>query len=243
MMMRSKSEALPVWVSANAWREILARIFENTEAKNNIFPDWLVNPATHRRLKLDVLYPEISVAVRIEGLLGKQRRQRPSLEEEAQERIRLQARADVCRTHGIELIVVNAGDNPKAVFRAIDTALSRAGQRAMDPDQLQKVSQARATAASLARRIKSERDLNLYVDLWLDRHYQIPAPEPADTPASRGQAISFTVGMEVEHAIFGPGVVLAVTPRGDDTLLSVDFVTAGQKTLAASLVADKLTLR
>ena len=46
--------------------------------------------------------------------------------------------------------------------------------------------------------------------------------------------------MEVEHIIFGPGVVLAVAPGDADTFVTVDFVTAGQKTLAASLIGDKL---
>jgi hypothetical protein len=46
--------------------------------------------------------------------------------------------------------------------------------------------------------------------------------------------------MEVEHVTFGPGVILATTPSNGDTLLTVDFVTTGPKTLAASLVADKL---
>ena len=249
ILMSSKNDNLPVWIKANAWREIFARIFERMEVKNSIFPEWLVNPATNRRLKLDLLYPEIGVAVRLEGVEGKQRRQRPSLEEEEQQRVRLQARADVCRTHDIELIVVNVGDPPRSVFRAIDEALSRAGQRvrnaerAKNAEVLEKVSQARAVAANLSRRIKHGRDLNLYADLWQDRLYQIPELDPTETPAPTGQAIVFVEGMEVEHPVFGPGVVLAVTPGGEDTLILVDFVTAGQKTLAASLVADKLIPR
>ena len=58
------------------------------------------------------------VAVRIEGLTGKQGRRRLSLEEEDQERTRLQARAEMCRAHDIELIVIGLGDEPKAAFRA-----------------------------------------------------------------------------------------------------------------------------
>jgi hypothetical protein len=241
--MRSKNDNLPVWLRANAWREIFARIFEKMEVKNSVFPEWLINPATNRRLKLDLLYPEIGVAMRLEGLSGKQRRQRPSLEEEEQQRVRLQARADVCRTHGIELIMVNAGDPPRTVFRAIDEALSRAGQRTKDAEVLQKISQARAATTNLSRRIRQDRDLNLYADLWQDRLYQIPESAPPETPAPTGQAIVFIEGMEVEHTAFGPGVVLTVTPSGEDTLVLVDFVTAGQKTLAASLVGDKLTPR
>jgi hypothetical protein len=231
----------PVWAIANAWREILTRIFENIKTTHNASPEWLVNPATKRRLKLDMLYPDIGVAVRIEGLTGKKRRQRLSLEEEEQEKIRLQAREEMCRAHQIELIVIGLGDEPKTAFRAIDMALSRAGQQTKNADAAQQINQARATAAGISRRIFSERDLNLYADLWQDRQYQVP--EPADTTPSPTKIPSYEVGMEVEHSAFGPGVIVSVTPGDSDTLLSVDFVTAGQKTLAASLVADKLSPR
>ena len=239
--MRPKNDHLPIWAGANAWQEIFARIFENLEIKHNVSPEWLVNPATNRRLKLDMLYPNIGVAVRMEGLQSKQRRQRPSLEEEEQERVRLQARVEVCRAHDIELILVNPADNPKTIFRAIDEALSRAKRQGPPAAVSSQISQARAIAANLARRINSYRDLNLYADLWQYRQYQIP--EPANTPAPTSQPTTFVEGMAVEHTIFGPGVVLSVIPSGNDTLLSVDFVTTGQKTLAASLVADKLAPR
>ena len=231
----------PVWVIANAWREILTRIFADIKTTTNASPEWLLNPVTNRRLKLDMLYPDIGVAVRIEGLTGKQRRQRLSLEEEEQEKIRRQARDEVCRVHNIELIVISLGNEPKAAFRAIDMALSRAGHQAQNAGAARQISQARATAAGLARRIFTERDLNLYADLWQDRQYQVP--EPAAPKATPSEIPAFEVGMEVQHPAFGPGVIVSVTYGDDDTLLSVDFVTAGQKTLAASLVADKLSIQ
>lgn len=231
----------PVWVIANAWREILTRIFDDIKTTTNASPEWLVNPVTNRRLKLDMLYPDLGVAVRIEGLTGKQRRQRLSLEEEEQEKIRRQARDEMCRAHGVELIVLGLGDEPKAAFRAIDAALGRAKQQAKDANAIRQISQARATAADLSRRIFTEQDLNLYADLWQDRQYQVP--EPADTKAAPTEIPAFEVGMEVQHTAFGPGVIVSVTPGDDDTLLSVDFVTAGQKTLSASLVADKLSIQ
>ena len=231
----------PVWVIANAWREILTRIFADIKTTTNASPEWLVNPVTNRRLKLDMLYPDIGVAVRIEGLTGKQRRQRRSLEEEEQEKNRRQARDEVCRVHNIELIVISLGNEPKAAFRAIDAALGRAKQRAKDASAIRQISQSRATAAGLSHRILLERDLNLYADLWQDRQYQVP--EPAAPKAAPSEIPAFEVGMEVEHTAFGPGVIVSVTPGDSDTLLSVDFVTAGQKILAASLVADKLSIQ
>jgi hypothetical protein len=49
--------------------------------------------------------------------------------------------------------------------------------------------------------------------------------------------------MEVEHPRFGPGIILSTTPSDGDILITVDFITAGRKILAASLVGDKLLPR
>lgn len=233
------NDNVPTWLIINGWREIFARIFAEVETKINVSPEWLVNPATRRRLKLDMLYPEMGMAVRFEGAEVKQRRRRPSLEEEAQQRTRDHARVELCRAHEIDLILVDLTvDSPKTIFQEIDMRLSRAGQRVKATDLLPKISQARAIASALARQVQSYGNFKLYADLWEDRQYQMTVPTPAPTPANG--SISFTIGMEVEHITFGPGVVIATTPSGNDTLVTVDFITAGQKTLAASLVADKL---
>ena len=230
---------LSIWQIGNAWREIMARIYENLRVELNVSPEWLVNPATNRRLKLDLLYPEIGVAVRFEGLQGKQRRQRPSLEEEAQQQQRDLARQEVCRAHGIELIVVDVtSDMPKNIFRDIDQSLSRVKERVKDKTLIKKIAQARASAASLAGRIAKLNDLNIYAELWEDRQYRLAEPAPAPPPS--GNLPTLTVGMEGEHINFGPGVVLAIAASNGDTLITVDFVTAGQKTFIASLIADKL---
>lgn len=237
--MTNRSNRMPLWQVTNGWREILARVFDGVETRFNVFPDWLVNPATNRRLKLDLLYPQIGLAVRFEGLQGQERRQRPSLEEEAQQQVRDEARADVCRSHGIELVVIVLADNePKRTFLNLDLALSRAQERAEDELFVFKIRDARATAAGLARRINQLVDLRLYAELWADRQYQVTAPVETTTPAEARP--SFTVGMAVDHVLFGAGVIRAVTPSGDDTLLTVDFESGDQKVLMASLVADKL---
>lgn len=230
---------LPIWQVTNAWREILARIFADFPVELNITPEWLVNPVTNRRLKLDLLYPEIGVAVRFEGQQGKQHRQRPSLEEEEQQQIRDLARLEVCRAHGIELIVVDVtGDTPKANFQNIDLSLSQVKKGIRSKKLADKIGQARATAATLARRIATPGDLKLYADLWQDRQYQLAEPSQPARPA--GDIPAFTVGMAVEHINFGSGVILAISPNNGDVLVTVDFVTAGQKTFMASLVTNKL---
>ena len=237
--MTRRTSSLSNWVITNAWREILTRVFDGLEVNLNVSPEWLVNPATNRRLKLDMLYPQIGLAVRLEGLQGKQRRQRPTLAEEEQKQIRDEARLKVCRAHGIELIIVDVNDdNPKHTFRDIDLSLSRVTERVMDDELVPKISQARTTAASLGHRISNLNDLKLYAELWEDRQYQLS--ESGQQPLPTKSIPFFAVGMEVEHTAFGLGVISDVTPSGDDLLLTVDFVTAGQKTLLASLVAEKL---
>ena len=54
----------------NGWREVLARIFDGFETEFGISPEWLINPETNRRLKLDYLFPDVGVAVRFVGLEG-----------------------------------------------------------------------------------------------------------------------------------------------------------------------------
>ena len=79
------------YLSVNAWREILARVFNDPDLQSNISPDWLINPATRRRLKLDYLCQSIGVAVRFSGLTGKGRRRpgdRELLEEDQRDQIR-----------------------------------------------------------------------------------------------------------------------------------------------------------
>lgn len=238
--MTFQNNNIPTWLIQNGWREILARIFSDFEPKLNVTPEWLINPATKRHLKLDLLYPDIGVAVRFEGAEVKQRR-RVSLEEEEQQQTRDYARVEVCRAHGIDLIAVDlAAEQPKITFQEIDMALSRAKQRLQDTKLMQKITHARAAAANLSRQATGYNNFKLYADLWQDRQYQVTPAKSASLPSP---TTTFTPGMEVEHPTFGPGVIIAATPSGSDTLLTVDFITAGQKTLAASLVADKLQRR
>ncbi|MCL4304125.1 MAG: hypothetical protein KJ077_51045 [Anaerolineae bacterium] len=242
--MAIQSDNLPTWQITNGWREIFARIFAEFETKLNVSPEWLVNPATNRRLKLDLLYPQIGVAVRFEGAEVKQRRRRLSLEEEAQQRVRDDARVEVCQAHGIDLILVDLSlETPKPIFQDIDQKLSRASQRIKAAELRSKISQARATATALARQAQSYSNFKLYTDLWEDRQYQVVAPVLTSAAPQAKQPVSFRVGMEVEHTSYGPGFVVAATPSDGDTLVTVDFITAGQKTFAASLVADKLRPR
>jgi hypothetical protein len=236
-----------VWLNINAWREVLARVFDGCLTEYDVSPDWLVNPETNRRLKLDMLYPEISVAVRFHGLRGREQRQRPSLEEEAQQNVRDTARADLCQAHGIRLVTIDgASGEPKAVLRELSMALSDASreiaksgrQRPEKSTLAQRVSQARSRLDAIARRFRHPSDLKLYAELWEDRQYSdVPQSE---SPRANGKVPTYRPGMAVHHTAFGDGVVQTTQPDGADSLVTVRFASGGEKTFIASLVSDKL---
>jgi hypothetical protein len=235
------------WINVNAWREVLARVFDGFAVQYEVTPEWLVNPGTNRRLKLDLLYPEVGVAIRFMGLQGSGRRQRPSLEEEDQQQDRDAARAALCEEHGISLVPIDVvNGEPKAVLRELGMALSSASRRlaksrlpAAEKGALaERTSRARSRLDDLARRVRRPDDLNPLAELWQDRQYADAArPEP---PPANGRARAYAAGMAVRHAAFGDGVVEAVRGEGDDRLVTVRFADGSQKTFAAALVGDKL---
>ena len=236
------------WITATAWRDILIRSFNGFSVQYEVTPEWLVNPETKRRLKLDMLYPEVGVAIRFHGLQGHERRQRPSHKEEQQQKTRDVIRADLCEANNITLVNVDAAaGEPKAILRELSMALSNSSRRLaksnLPPTEkgtlIEQVSQARSRLDDIARRVRRTQDLKLYAELWQDRQYaEIPSAEP---PSPNGKALmTYTPGMGVRHATFGEGVVQAIQPDGDDNLVTVRFVDGAQKTFVASLVIEKL---
>jgi hypothetical protein len=236
-----------VWLNINAWREVLARVFDGFLTEYDVSPDWLVNPETNRRLKLDVLYPEIHIAIRFHGLRGREQRQRPSLEEEAQQNVRDTARASLCQAHGIRLVTIDgASGEPKAILRELSMALSdlsreigkRERQGSATSTLAKRVSRARSRLDTIARRLRRSSDLKLYAELWEDRQYSdVPQSEPT---GANGKVRTYRPGMAVRHTAFGDGVVQATQPDGADSLVTVRFAAGGEKTFVASLVSDKL---
>jgi len=233
----------------NGWRELLARIFNGLGVEYGVTPAWLVNPDTGRRLKLDYLFPEIGVAVRFVGLDGNVRRRRKSDEEVAAEEDREAARAAVCRAHGVTLISIDPDGEPREALRELELGLAQAAaqlaRRPMPAAQKQKLTtllgQARRQAGELTIRLVAPESLLPYAELWWDRQARLATP--AATPAPRGPGRRYRVGMDVYHQKFGPGQVTAVEPAGGDVQVTVDFVEAGVRTFAASLVSDKLVPR
>ncbi len=233
----------------NGWREVLARVFEGFEVEYGVMPEWLVNPETHRRLKLDQFYPEIGVAVRFVGLEGTQRKRRKSDEEVAAEEDREAARAAVCREHGVILISIDPDGEPVVAVRAIERALARAAaQLAQNPAVphatkqrlMPALSAARRRAGEFTRKLDPPQKLNLYAEMWWDRQANLTAQAPARTAPARPQP--YRVGMMVNHTRYGPGKIVAVAAEDGDMAVTVEFAdeAAGVRTFYASLVADKL---
>jgi hypothetical protein len=230
----------------NGWREVLARIFAGFDPDLNVMPEWLVNPETHRRLKLDYLYREFGLAVRFVGLEAPGRKRRKSDQEEMTETAREDARAAVCREHGVVLVSIDPDEEPRTALRNLETGLSRAASQLalsrISHGEKQRLmpmlSQARRRAGEFTTRLTSPEKLNLYAEMWWDRQAELSAKAPAVRPPK--VVLSYEVGMDVQHTRFGMGQVTAVEPDMGDTKVTVQFDDASIRTFYASLVSDKL---
>lgn len=232
----------------NGWRELLARILEGFDAEYNVSPDWLVNPDTNRRLKLDYLYRDINLAVRFIGLEGTQQRRRKSDEEEAAEQEREDARDQVCREHGVVLVSINVDDDPRNALRRLEMGLSRAtaqlAQNAVIPHARKQalmpvLSQARRRAGEYTPKLTVPEKLNIYAEMWYER--QANLAQQAPSKKAGGPPPAFRTGMDVYHQRFGPGQITEIRPEGKDMTITVSFMDGSVRAFIASLVADKLT--
>ena len=232
------------WV--NGWREVLARVFAGFDIEYGLTPEWLVNPETNRRLKLDYFMPEIAVAVRFIGLEGTARKRRKSDEELADEADREQARADVCRAHGVVLVSIDPDGEPAAALRGLEMGLARAASQlvrgaatqAAKKRLMPMLSQARQRAGEFTTRLTSPEKLGMYAEMWWERQVNLATQAPAERPS--GPIRSYRVGMAVEHTRFGPGQIIAVEPDGGDVQVKVVFEGGETRSFYASLARDKL---
>jgi hypothetical protein len=235
----------------NAWREILARVFAGFAERHDVTPDWLINPETNRRLKLDVVYPEIGVAIRYAGLQAGHQPGRLSLEEESQQQTRDSARTQVCRQRGIALVQIDVlSGEPGPILQEMRMALSDASRRLAQSQRplrhrsvvIEQLGQARGRLDELTRRVRHEADLHVFADLWQDR--QFAATVPTDKPAAAKQtSATYATGMAIRHSTFGDGYVTAIRQDPTGQLITVLFEDGTQRTFAAHLVDDKMTPR
>lgn len=235
-----------------AWREIMARTMQGCAVEFDASPAWLVNPATRRRLKLDLFYPEAGLAVRFVGLTAKGQPKQSDWEllEDQQRDL---TREEMCRQYGVELFLVEPDyAHPSEQIQHLRTLLSRIerglaanGRPAREQQALaRRLADARGRLSEIARRVKGPESLALYAELWRDREMAVVVaarPPAASTELVRpAYLLHREPGAQVVHARFGLGVVEAVDDAAGDAQITVLFNSGERRTFLASLVGDKL---
>ncbi|HEY54363.1 MAG TPA: hypothetical protein G4N94_13010 [Caldilineae bacterium] len=235
------------------WNEILARIFSGFQTQRNTSPNWLINPATRRKLKLDYLYPDIGIAVRFGGMQGKVRK---SEWEEMEDASRDEIRKELCRLNGVDLILLTPYDPfPRERLSEINMALGAASRRIAKSGRsrgkaelMAQLARARDALATIRRSVSKLEDLPPFAEAWRDRETraiastQAPAQSTNGSARKRAAVRKLKAGQWVEHERFGRGVVNEIKIEPDDVYLTINFITEGRRQFMGSLVADKLTI-
>ncbi len=242
-----------IFLTLNAWREILARVFEGFAAQTNVSPEWLVNPATRRRLKLDYYYPDVGIAARLAGLTAKGQ-PRQSDWEALEEQQRDQTRAEMCRQHDVQLFLIDPAEEMVKQLDLLTRLLSRASRTLAQsgrPDRdkarwMPQLAEARERASDLRSRIDKapEQMAANLAESWRDREAAPPpAPEPLPMPALTAiAAADLKIGGRVVHERFGPGVITAREGEGAEATVTILFDGEQERTFLLALVQDKLRL-
>jgi hypothetical protein len=241
-----------MYTEMNAWREILARTFEGFLEQDNVSPEWLVNPATRRRLKLDKYYPEAGIAMRFIGLTAKgQRRQSDGEVMETEQRD--ETRAELCRQNGVQLVLIDPADDPRKQLDYLLQSLTRTSrvlaqsQASMQHKQkwMPALHEARGRAAKIHSNLSKNPDqvMATLAERWRDREaglveYLQAAPPPPSQPSK--SVVTYVIGQRVHHERFGAGTITQMT---EDGKLSIHFDASLERTFAAELVQDKLTVQ
>jgi hypothetical protein len=243
------STALTISLSMNAWREILARIFEGFEAQDNVSPLWLVNPATKRRLKLDRYYPDVGIALRFVGLTAKGQQQ--SDWEILEDQQRDQTRAELCRLNNVQLGFIDPLEDSVKQLDDLLRLLSRASRQMAQstlPDAHKRAWMPRLNAAresaSRLRAVVARNPEQMMTNLgesWRDRELNLPPNQETKAPKLvKKRKMSYTTGMRVRHERFGEGVITGLGGDGDEATITILFDGDQKRTFLASLVQGKL---
>lgn len=253
-----------VYLYMNAWREILARAFAGLTVQQNFSPEWLVNPATRRHLKLDYLYPEIDVAVRFTGLTAKGQRRQSDWEVLENEQ-RDQTRAELCRLNGVQLIILDPLDAPTKQMDNLLRMLSRArrvlGQSDRPKAKKQQGMDSLGEVHHRANRLRAalskapDKMMASLAEGWRDREAGLATTLQAASSlsddvhqddvhqekAAKQVVVAFNPGQRVEHNKFGTGVITDISGEGNDTRISILFDADRERTFLAHLIGDKLS--
>ncbi len=235
----------------NGWREILARVFDGFAGQPNVSPEWLVNPATKRRLKLDIYYPEAGFAVRFIGLQAKGQR-RQSDWEALEEQQREQNRVELCQIHDVQLLIVNPLEETVKLLDSLARLLTRASRTLAQGDtpEIQKarlmpaLAKAREQAIIIRGRVSRDPDQMManLAEAWRDREYADGGnPEPLPMPTvTHLTADDLAAGMRVAHERFGPGVITKISGEGAEAMITILFDAAQERTFLITLIQDML---
>ena len=235
-----------------------SRVFTDFTAQDNVSPEWLINPATRRRLKLDRYYPDAGVAIRFAGLTAKGQGRQSDWEALESEQ-RDQTRAELCRLNGVQLAVINPLEDPVKQIEGLLRALSRASRvlaQSNRPDRdkqrwMPALSEARAQAEELRSLISKQPEQMIanLAESWRDRETAVAMPSPdgarpaVPVKVSVDSAGGFSTGQRVRHLRFGEGLITDVTDTADGTQVSILFDgEEQQRTFLLELVADKLEI-
>lgn len=243
-----------IYLAISAWREILARTFAGFAEQDNVSPDWLVNPATRRKLKLDKYYPDAGIAIRFIGLTAKGQGRQSDWEVLETEQ-RDQTRAELCRENGVQLVTVDPNEDLVKQIDGLLSALARAS-RTLALSKQPDASKARWMPALAAARSRAEQlratvaknpeqmTANL-AEGWRDREAGVAlelntAPATASRPAAKSVNLKLTNGQRVRHLKFGDGVITRIDGSGEEATVTILFDAAEERTFLANLLSDKL---
>lgn len=239
-----------MYIEMNAWREILARIFAGFSEQDNVSPAWLINPATRRRLKLDKYYPEAGIAIRFVGLTAKGQGRQSDWEAMETEQ-RDETRVELCRQNGVQLVLIDPADEPRKQMEQLLQSLTRTsrvlaqGQSTLQHKQkwMPALHEARSRAVKVQSSLSKNPDqmMATLAESWRDRETGVTneLQAVAAPPQRRKQLMTFVVGQRVQHERFGMGTI---TQWGEDGKLAISFDGSQERTFAAELVQDKLTV-
>ncbi|MBK8046422.1 MAG: hypothetical protein IPK16_04380 [Anaerolineales bacterium] len=244
-----------VYLAMSAWREILARIFTGFTEQDNVSPDWLVNPATNRKLKLDKYYPDAAVAIRFIGLTAKGQGRMSDWEVMETEQ-RDQTRAELCRQNGVQLVTVDPAEDIIKQLDGLLSALARASRllaQSKKPDKIKtQWMPALASARDRAEKLRgmvaknAEQMTANLADSWRDREagiaLELGSSTLATNPTTTAPAAPLVLasGQRVRHVKFGDGVITRIDGAGDVATVAILFDAAEERTFQAGLLHGKL---